>query len=77
MVHNVHSAYNIGMEVDPQNLADQALSLPESARAALAATLIHSLDVEADDESDLAWKEEIAKRISEIDRGDVKMIPWG
>ena len=59
-----------------------ALSLPPSDRAALAARLIDSLGDDDDDEEpfdqaayDAAWSAEIARRIQEIDDGTVKLIP--
>jgi putative addiction module component (TIGR02574 family) len=37
--------------------------------------LIESLDGEADTGVDEAWRVEIDRRIGEIDRGDVQLIP--
>ena len=64
------------MDTDLQNLANQALALPDDQRAALAATLIGSLDTQIDEDAEESWKEEVAKRIAEIDRGEVELIPW-
>lgn len=64
------------MDIDLQNLADQALALPDDQRAALAATLIGSLDTQIDEDAEESWKEEVAKRVAEIDRGEVELIPW-
>lgn len=54
----------------------QALQQPEKERARIAETLISSLDKEADAEVELAWQNEIAKRLNEIDSGKVKCVPW-
>ena len=64
------------MDINLQNLADQALALPDDQRAALAATLIGSLDTQIDEDAEESWKEEVAKRVAEIDRGEVELIPW-
>jgi len=64
------------MNADSQELLRSALTLPESERAEIAATLIHSLDATADEDVDSSWAEEIQRRIESIDKGDVKLIPW-
>jgi putative addiction module component (TIGR02574 family) len=61
------------MEHDPAELLRRALQLPEAARAALADSLWASLDHEVDED---AWREEIRRRLQEIDSGAVKLIPW-
>jgi putative addiction module component len=38
--------------------------------------LIESLDVEADDKAEDAWREEIHRRLQQIDNGAVRLIPW-
>ena len=53
-----------------------AAALPESDRATLAGVLIESLDGEPDDGVETAWATEIQRRASEIDRGEVELIPW-
>ena len=64
------------MNAQSQRLLDSALSLPESDRAEIAASLIHSLDHQHDADADVAWAEEIKRRIESIDRGEVKLVPW-
>jgi putative addiction module component (TIGR02574 family) len=62
-----------------KNIADilkQALRLPPEARAALAGSLIDSLDEALDLDAESAWEAEIAARIREIDEGKVTLIPW-
>lgn len=51
-----------------------ALALPPEERAALAAELLESLDSE-DEGAAEAWEVEIARRLTEIERGEVKLIP--
>jgi putative addiction module component (TIGR02574 family) len=62
-----------------QNIADilkDALKLPPEARAALAGTLIDSLDDTVDPDAESAWEAEILLRLKEIDQGKVKLMPW-
>jgi putative addiction module component (TIGR02574 family) len=49
------------------------LSLPRDERARLAEALISSLDEDA--EISLAWREEIQRRLAEVEAGTVDMIP--
>ena len=64
------------MPPDPGKLLEEALKLSPEARAALAASLIESLDDEVDEGAEAAWAAEIAKRIEELDSGTVTPIPW-
>ena len=62
-----------------ENIADilkQALRLPPEARAALAGSLLDSLDELLDLDSESAWEAEIAARVREIDEGKITLIPW-
>jgi putative addiction module component (TIGR02574 family) len=62
-----------------QNIADllkEALKLPPEARAALAGTLLDSLDDTVDRDAESAWEAEILLRLKEIDEGKVKLMPW-
>ncbi|MGE3273453.1 MAG: addiction module protein [Chloroflexota bacterium] len=55
----------------------EALELPARDRAAVAESLIQSLDEDADDEdAEAQWSAEIARRIAEADAGTVQPIPW-
>ena len=64
------------MTPDPGKLLEEALKLTPEARAALAASLLESLDEVVDEDAEQAWAAEIAKRISELDSGAVTPIPW-
>jgi putative addiction module component (TIGR02574 family) len=59
-----------------KKIANEALKLPADARAALAGTLLDSLDEEIDEDAEEAWSIEIAKRVQEIEDGSVKTVPW-
>ncbi len=67
---------NKPMKSDPAELLRDALSLPSEARAALIDSLLESMDVEVDDDAQEAWREEICRRLRQIDSGAARMIPW-
>ena len=58
------------------DILKHALRLPPEARAALAGSLLDSLDEPLDLDAESAWEAEIAARIREIDEGKVTLIPW-
>jgi len=64
------------MKQEPNDLLKEALNLPPEARAALAASLLDSLDQEVDEDAEAAWHAEIDRRLRELDSGTVKPIPW-
>lgn len=64
------------MKQDVTELLRRALELPVEARAALASSLLDSLDDQVDPSAEEEWKLEIARRIVELDSGKVKPIPW-
>lgn len=59
-------------------ILDTALHLPDRERARIAERLISSLDptVESGAEVELAWQEEVERRLAQIDRGEVQCVPW-
>lgn len=59
-----------------QHLLTEALRLPAEERGELIASLIDSLETEVDTDADAAWSDEIARRLQEIDDGQVEMIDW-
>jgi len=64
------------MKQDSDELLKEALKLPPEARAALAASLLDSLDQEVDEDAEAAWQKEIDRRLRELDSGAVKPVPW-
>ena len=64
------------MKPDPAKLLEEALRLSPEARAALAASLLESLEDDIDEGAEAAWAAEIAKRIHELDSGAVAPVPW-
>jgi putative addiction module component (TIGR02574 family) len=64
------------MNREVSELLEKALSLPPEARAALAGSLLDSLDDTVDASAEEEWNKEIARRIEELDSGKVKPIAW-
>jgi putative addiction module component (TIGR02574 family) len=61
------------MKRDAAEILKEALALPTEARAALAGSLLDSLDTE---DAEAAWAFEVIRRVTELDSGAVKTIPW-
>jgi putative addiction module component (TIGR02574 family) len=61
---------------EASDLLRRALGLPAEARAALANSLLESIDDAVDASAEEEWGQEIARRIQELDSGSVKAIPW-
>ena len=64
------------MKSEISKILEEALKLPAEARAALAGSLIESLDETVDENVEGAWADEIARRVEELDAGKTKTIPW-
>ena len=64
------------MKQSISEILKEALKLPREARAALAGTLLDSLDENVDRDAESAWEAEIVMRLKEIDEGKVNLIPW-
>ena len=64
------------MKQDVSELLRKVLELPAEARAALASSLLESLDDKVDASAEEEWTQEIARRIAELDSGKVKPVPW-
>ena len=60
--------------MDPQTVEQEALLLPQEARAKLAQKLLLSLDTLSDEESKQAWLVEADRRARELDNGNVQPI---
>ena len=59
-----------------QVVLEEALKLTANERAEVAEQLIASLDEAPDTDVEQAWQEEIQKRLQQLERGEVKTIPW-
>ena len=64
------------MAKDAGELLQEALSLPPEARAALADFLLESIDAMVDEDAESKWREEIWKRMEELDSNAVHSISW-
>jgi len=53
----------------------EALSLPADERVRLVEKLLVSLNLPIQEEIDQLWGEEVERRFSQIERGEVKLIP--
>lgn len=54
---------------------EEALSLPSDERVSLVEKLLTSLNLSIQAEIDRLWVEEAERRVSQIERGDVEVIP--
>ncbi len=63
------------MSPEVSDLLKRALSLPVDERAALANTLLDSLD-QADDCVEEAWDKEVVRRMKDLDAGRAVTVPW-
>ena len=59
-----------------QKLLADALQLPSEDRGELISLLIESLDDGSDANAETAWSDELARRLKQIDDGQVEMIDW-
>jgi putative addiction module component (TIGR02574 family) len=64
------------MNEEISELLKKALALPPAARAALAGSLLESLDETVDAGAEAEWQREIARRMQELDSGKVKPVAW-
>ena len=64
------------MSRDAAEILRESLALPVEARAAVADTLLYSLDVEIDEDAGTQWEGEIRRRVAELDSNAVTCIPW-
>lgn len=64
------------MKEDAARLLSQALKLSPEERAALADSLLDSLDPGFGEGLEAAWAAEIAKRLEDLDSGRVAPVPW-
>ena len=61
--------------MEAAELLKHALTLPDKERAELASSLIDSLDPTVDADAEIAWQEEVARRLEEVENGRVKTVP--
>ena len=64
------------MVATTQELYERAMSLNEEERAKLVGLLLESLEITLDEGVQSDWLREIDRRVSELDSGAVKTVPW-
>jgi putative addiction module component (TIGR02574 family) len=64
------------MKQDIAEILKKALDLPPEARAAIAGSLLDSLDQTVDDDAESAWENEILLRLKDLEEGTVNPVPW-
>jgi uncharacterized tellurite resistance protein B-like protein len=64
--------YDQNMPREAADLLKEALSLPQEQRAALIDPLLESLDSDVDPDAEEAWRQEIFRRLQQIDSGAVQ-----
>lgn len=63
------------MTIATKKVFDEALSLPAETRVRLIEKLLISLNLPTQPEIDHLWAEEAELRISQIDKGEVRLVP--
>ncbi len=63
------------MATGSDRVVDEALSLPADERLGLVESLLASLNLPLQPEIERAWAEEAERRVAEIDRGEVELVP--
>ena len=63
------------MPVVAKKILDEVLQLPADARVNLVEQLLTSLNLPTQPEIDQLWAEEAEKRIAQIDKGEIKLVP--
>ena len=69
--------YNKAVTQQTMELLQKALALPPEERTALVRSLMESLEGPVDADSELAWNQEIARRVEDLDSGKAETVSWG
>lgn len=64
------------MDTLVEGIIAQALQMPPKIRATIAERLLSSLDLEPDMDVELAWQQEVQRRIVEVEKDEAICIPW-
>ncbi len=64
------------MSTPVDDLFKQASILDEKDRATLAGLLLESLELKLDEDVEIAWRDEVERRLTELDDGGVELITW-
>jgi putative addiction module component (TIGR02574 family) len=63
------------VSIAADKVVDEALELPAEARIGLVERILASLNLPTRPEIDRLWAEEAERRVGEIDRGEVELVP--
>ena len=63
------------MSTAADRVVDEALDLPADARIGLVDRILASLNLPTRPDIDKMWAEEAERRVAQIDRGDVELVP--
>jgi len=66
---------DINMPIIAKKVIDEVLQLPADARVRLVEQLLTSLNLPTQPEVDRLWAKEAERRIAEISKGKVKLLP--
>lgn len=66
----------MSMNKTVERIIAEALNMGPDERAYIVEQLISSLDIQADPDVEVFWQQEVQRRISEIEKGQVICIPW-
>jgi len=66
---------DVNMPVVAKKVLDEILQLPVDARVNLVEHLLTSLNLPTQPEIDQLWAKEAEKRIAQIDKGEIKLVP--
>jgi putative addiction module component (TIGR02574 family) len=64
------------MGSDATKLLEAALKLPPEVRAAIAGSLLDSLDTTVDADAEAEWEREIARRLKDLDSSHPHLVSW-
>jgi len=64
------------MTKEAQRILQEAMSMPPGDRAQVARKLLLSLEQELDQDVDIVWQQEAARRLQELDSGEVQTVTW-
>jgi putative addiction module component (TIGR02574 family) len=72
----VTGCYNGVVTDRARALLKQAMALAEAERAEIAGALLESLEPSSDSGVDEAWREEVRRRLEQLDAGSAELILW-
>jgi putative addiction module component (TIGR02574 family) len=59
-----------------ESILQEALTLDDAERADIAGRLLESIEPPPDADVRRAWREEVRRRVAQIDAGEARLVPW-